>query len=768
MIRFSRSYYLLLFATSVLMGCKKEFSKFYERPESLGPPIYQQLEQKGNFKHLLSAVDKAGYKPILSETGWWTLFAPTDAAFERFYQENNINGDDALSDSLATAIVKYALVYNAYREDQLSNYQTTDNTVIAEGMAFKRKTAYYDGVNQQGDDVHSKTIATNRNVLSRASGNVFTNNSNYKEGDNNNKYIPYFTDKFLATKNLTAADYTSFYPNASAFNGFSVANAQVDPTYKNVEAENGIIHAVDRVITPLNSLDQYINRNSQYSDFAKLLDSLRYYSVNAYVTHQNQVATGSSDSVYVKGYDGRLAFSANNENYQTPGVSSFINTLAQKESWSMMAPTNAALAAYRAKILGKYNNTFFGSTPASILIDFLNSHMWPDALWPSQFSTNPNYLEENASISINNVVDKKVLSNGIFYGVNEANKANVFRTVYGVPYLDPKASMTYNAFKDLGTGIKAYTLQPGVRQTILVMPDNVLAAAGWRYNESSASGSNTAWGYKSASSSSYSHSPIHKENIMAMISTGVLLTPTAELTSFAGEGIVETKNGAYIKYKNGKIQTSGTLDTGVDLNITSSDNSSINGSVYYVDGLLSFTEKNVGDQIEKLATLYPANYSLFLQLLKDGGTDVYNETTKAVTGVKTGTDYKYTFFIPSNAAITQAVKDGVLSGNTSTGVLKKTKDLRAPDFELIRKFVLYHIVNGESIASDGKKTDSYLTLLQADDGSPTLLSVSNDPGDLTVIGYHNSNAKVIEAASNQLGNRSVIHSINNYLDYNKN
>lgn len=767
MIKISNTYYLILFTTLLLFGCKKEFSQFYDRPENLGPPIYQQLEQKGNFKHLLSAIDKAGYKQILSEAGWWTFFAPTDAAFEKFYQENNISGDEALSDSLATAIIKYALVYNAYRDDQLSNYQTSDNLVIAEGMAFKRKTAFYDGVLQKGDEVHSKVIATNRNVSVSLSGNVSTNVSRFADGDNNNKYIPYFTSSFLSSNNLTAADYAAFYPDAPAFTGFSVAGAQVDTENKNLAAENGMIHVIDKVITPIDNIDQYINKNPQYSEFAKLLDSLKYYTANAYLTHQNEVATGNSDSVYVKGYDGRLAFSPNNENYQVPGVTSFIATLAQKESWSMMVPTNTALAQYRSKILAKYNNTFFGNTPSSILIDFLNSHMWGEPLWPSQFTTNINYLEENTTLTLTDAVDKKMLSNGLFYGVNKANEANVFRTVFGVPYLDPNTSLTYNAFRDLSTGIKAYTLQPGVRQTILVMPDAVLDAAGWRYNQSSASGSNTAWGYKSPSSSSYSHSAIHRENILRMFTTGVLMTPTAEITSFAGEGIVETKNGAYIKYKNGKIQTSGTLDTGVDLNITSVDNTSVNGSVYYVDGLLSFTENNVGDQIEKLATLYPDNYGLFFQLLQEGGTDVYTESNKSVTGVKTGIDYKYTFFIPDNAAITQAVKDGLLSGDKTTGVLKKTKDLRAPDFDLIRKFVLYHIVNGESIASDGKKTDSYITLLQSDDGSPTLLSVSNDPGDLTVVGYQNSSAKVIEAVSNQLGNRSVIHSINHYLNYNK-
>jgi len=737
-------------------GCQKNFSDFYDRPAGLGAPIYQQLQERGNFKQLLAAIDKAGYKEILSNTGWWTFFAPTDAAFEKFYVENNINGIEGLSDSMAVAIVKYALVYNSYRDDQLSIYQQAGGGV--DGKAFKRKTAYYDWVQQHGDDRYSKIIATNRNVSSRRSGSSSVNVSNYKDGDNNNKYIPYFTTSFFNSNGLSGEDYQAFFPN-TPFSGFNVAGAKVEE--KNIAAENGTIHIIDQVIPPLKNLEQYIYSKPQYSGFAKLLDSMRYYTANAYVTQKNLIATGSSDSVYVSGYDGRLAFSPNNENYQQPGLTSFFMTEAQSQSWSMMVPDNEALAAYRAKILAKYGNTFFGNTPASILVDFLNSHMWPEALWPSQFKIKDNFLLEETTIELDNAVDKQVLSNGIFYGVNKANEANVFRTVFGVPYLDPEARMTFYGFSDLSTGIKAYVLQPTVRQTVLLTPDNVLEAAGWRYNDANAQ----PWGYKSASSSSYSHNNIYGENMRHIMTTGLLLTPQNEILDFSGEGIVETKNGDYIKYKNGKIQTSGTMDAGTELSITKSDVTSVNGVVHYLDGVLSFTEKNVGQHIENLAAEYPSKYSSFFWFLSNS--NVYNKSTKAISNVLTSLDNKYTILVPDNNAIAQAIKDGLLPGNKTTGALPTSAPTNQEQVDLVRKFILYHIINGETVAADGKKSDNFLTLYQTEDGTGTLVSVLNEPGNMVITDRTLRAAVVSPAESNQLSNRALIHSINNYLNYNK-
>ncbi|RRN76163.1 hypothetical protein EIM50_26085, partial [Pseudoxanthomonas sp. SGD-10] len=237
MNRFYKIYYLL-FLPFIMVSCQKNFSEFYERPEGLGAPIYQQLEAKGNFKHLTSLIDKAGYKQILSETGWWTFFAPTDDAFQRYFQERNISGIEEMSDSSAVSIVKYLLVFNSYREDQLSTFQSGADNSTGAGMAFKRKTAYYDWVDQNGDDVKSKIIATNRNLTATRSGSVYLNVLNYVNGDNNNKYIPYFTRSFFETNNLTEADYKTFFPNSN-YAGFNVVDAEVDVAERNIAAENG-------------------------------------------------------------------------------------------------------------------------------------------------------------------------------------------------------------------------------------------------------------------------------------------------------------------------------------------------------------------------------------------------------------------------------------------------------------------------------------------------------------------------------------------------
>jgi len=290
----------------------------------------------------------------------------------------------------------------------------------------------------------------------------------------------------------------------------------------------------------------------------------------------------------------------------------------------------------------------------------------------------------------------------------------------------------------------------------------VLTAAGWRYNEGSITSSTTAWGYKAPTSSSYSHSTINRDIILRYIKTGVL---PGELTSLAGEGIVEALNGEYIKYKNGKIQTSGTVDSGVDIDVVKGPTSAYNGSAFFLSGLLAYTEKNVGEHLEKLATKYPSSYASFFWFVSNS--NLYNKTTKAINGVNVGADNNYTMLCPDNAAIAQAIKDGLLPGNKTTGALPTAAPTSEPDKDLLRKFILYHIINGTSVAADGKKSDSFITLLQTEAGDNTLVNVLNDVSQMRITDNKGRQATVSVAVSNQLSNRTLIHSINSYLNYNK-
>src|ERR1700743_2905695 len=68
------SCFLILMA-GLNTGCRKAaLDKFYNPPSNLSQPIYQQLAARGNFKSLLALVDKAGYKTILGDAGYWTFF----------------------------------------------------------------------------------------------------------------------------------------------------------------------------------------------------------------------------------------------------------------------------------------------------------------------------------------------------------------------------------------------------------------------------------------------------------------------------------------------------------------------------------------------------------------------------------------------------------------------------------------------------------------------------------------------------------------------
>jgi uncharacterized surface protein with fasciclin (FAS1) repeats len=173
-------YYLFVLPLLALFAsCSQELDPYYARPEGLQDPIYQQLEARGNFKSLTALIGKAGYKDILSKSGYWTMMAPNDEAFTKFFQEKGFTDASKVDSITAAKIVRYALIYNAFRTEQLSDYQSGAGWVV--DNAFRRRTAYYDGYqNETINGVPMVVVGVNRN------------NGIYYPADNNNKYISYF------------------------------------------------------------------------------------------------------------------------------------------------------------------------------------------------------------------------------------------------------------------------------------------------------------------------------------------------------------------------------------------------------------------------------------------------------------------------------------------------------------------------------------------------------------------------------------------------
>jgi uncharacterized surface protein with fasciclin (FAS1) repeats len=723
----------------LLAGCrKKAFDEYYGRPTSLEPPIYQQLEAKGNFKHLLAAIDKAGYKSILGAAGYWTFFAPHDSAFQVYFKERNINGIDQLDSNACQQIVTYCLVYNAFKKERIGDYQATTGWVV--NQAFRRRTANYTGVYNTTDTSGKpiKAIAANRN-------------SNFIEADNNNKHLPYFVDNFMKAKDLTAADYNYFYPN-TAYTGFNVADAVV--TQQDIPAENGVIHVVNKVISVLPSIDQYLASKPEYSLFKGIFDKfLIQYVLNNSVTTRYRNQTGQSDQVFTKLYNSLLAFSPNNENFLKAQDND-----AQNNCWSVFAPTNDVLEPYIKTVLLEHYDKL-ESMPRTIIYDFVNAHLWQSAVWPSKFQTTLNFVNEEARFNpATDISDKKVLSNGIFYGTKKVQDANVFSSVYGKAYLDPKYSMMITL---LNLELKGQVSSIHRKYTMFMVSNQMFNDAGYTVDLTVSNDINDQWRYtpKPGSTIPASTGSSTRARLQRIINQHVV--PLTVIDDLSGEGMLQTYGGEYISYKNNTVFAAGNVDSNNVATILDTKTAK-NGRVYYATRLMEYSEALPGVHIEKLGTPASSQYNFFWQYLKGSG--LWNNTTKEILGVANGTFY--TLFVPNNAAIQKAVDDGLLPGTgTAPGKTPVFAPTSPADQQLVTRFIQFHFLNKRCIGTDGGDGGAIETLYKTDEGDPTTIFVNNGPSSIVLTDVNSRTATVVSPRSSYLSNRCIIHLVNNYLQY---
>jgi uncharacterized surface protein with fasciclin (FAS1) repeats len=732
-----RTFFLVALTSVVMVGCRKEkFDEYYGRPDNLAAPIYQQLEAKGNFTIFVKLIEKASYKDILGKAGYWTLFAPNDAAFQIFFQENSIANVDAVSKELAEKIVRYALVFNAFNTTRIADYQS--NLGWVPNQAFKRRTAYYDGFYKQTvNGVERVVFASNRNN-SNAAGTPY-----YVDGDNNNKYVTYFHEKYVTGKALTAADYNYFYPN-EPYTGFNFISGSVKTA--DIIAENGIIHEVTKVSLPLPSIDQYLQGKPQYSLFKSILDKyLVTYQVNTLATRKYQILTGSSDPVYIKVYNAGLAFSPNNENYlkQTDND-------GQADGYSLFVPTNDVLQSFiNTKILEFYPS--LDALPQYILVDIINSHMWQNTVWPSKFASVLNLLQEPARFNAGtNVTDKQILSNGLFYGTNKVQESNTFYSVYSRPYLNPAYTLMTRA---LNEEYRRIINNIGIRFTLFMMSDQLLRTKGFDYD-----GIRAEWVYTSPATGVRVAGALARIRIQRILYNSIVYTPNNELNNLSGTGFIRSGDrdvpGEYIKWNNNKMVAAGNDDAGTVVNVSRFEDTS-NGRVYYTDNLLEYSERGIGLKLAALASPVGSEFKRFFDYLNNS--PLYNRTTGVINGVALGTSY--TLLVPNNASIAAAITAGLLPASITPTA--------SVDIERVNAFIRFHILAKNTIAPDGNQDiSSTETLYKNSNDEVVNARIINVVNNLSFTGQSNTRtARVINAFSNNLADRTLIHLVDNYLDY---
>lgn len=734
-------YILYLPLIFLLANCsKEEFDKYYARPDYLEPPIFQQLEAQGNFNTLTTLIEKAGYKDILSKSGYWTMLAPNDDAFDTFFQEQGISNVASVDSIMASKIVRYALIYNAFRTERLSDYQS--RTGWEEDNAFRRRTAYYDGF-------QTKTVNGNQIIVTGSNRNNAPSGDYYIPGDNNNKYITYFVEEYMDAFGLNASDYNYFFPNTT-YTGFNILGAQTIKA--DIIAENGIIHEVNKVSLPPINIDQKLEESPNYSLFRELLETnLVNYVLDQDATTSYQNFTRKTDKAYVKVYDPALSFSPNNENYIKESDND-----GQNDAYTIFAPENGVLQQFIDNVLLK-NYPSLDKLPKYVFEDFFNAHMVRNAVWPSLIAGYSNALDEDIRFNINtDITEAKVLSNGFFYGTNKVQESNLFYTVYTSAYLDPEFTLATRLYND-GSGFREIISNISGRYTLFLPNDTVLRGLGYDYNIN-----RSEWVYTSPATGNTVAGTLARSSLLRVLYNGIVPTPNNELNNLSGSGIIRSGDfdlaGEYIKWGNNQVWAAGNEALGNKVNILGFEDQR-NGRTYYIDKLLQFSEEPQGNDLYNLAFI-DTQFQYFVRLML--GSTIFDSTARTILGVELGTSY--TFVIPNRAAIEQAVRDGVLPGNTTTGAPNFAPSTQI-DKDKVDNFIKYHILATRTASDDGLINGLTETLLKSSLGEKTYVNIFSAPGDLSFIDSANRISNYIKNSSNNLADRTLIHLVDNYLLY---
>jgi uncharacterized surface protein with fasciclin (FAS1) repeats len=784
------------------IGCTDK-DEYFQRPEWLEAPIYSVLQEKGNFTNYLKCVDRTLFAYTLKGGGYYTVFAPDDAAFESFLNGKTV---DQLSDSVVKRIVAYSIVYNNYTFDRLTDVLSAGWDTLT---SIKKKTAFYDPIRRE--TVSGKTIWV-------------YDISSYVIGDFNYKYVPFYLSRVFESNRSAAeaaSDYGLFY--SSPYTGSNIQSATI--TQKDIVCENGVVHVINQVIEPLPTLEKLLD-NPEYSEFKSLINKAGTTGEPYFITYQyNKSATEfyqkampdkNIDEVYLKYYSG-LAVNLNGESYGT-GIKQ-----AEQGGSTVFAPSNVAIQKFYNEKLKDYYPDGIQTVSKDILGYFINAQMTNDLVWPGDYKGSMNSYGEflngkgnrGEAFNKNNYKDIKPASNGFFFGSDNYIKSRYFESVFSEILLNPSNRLLNTAFTEyfantlkeelMKCELNGYTQE---NYTVLLPSDSLLTAEGFSWIWLSAS---NKYGFAHSLSGSSlgnfdvntriqrlirSHIFKRLKNEQVNCALTAFTTDPAFSSAYAGYSYAVNEYGDMVRYYTTntgeqRIQMLGNYDEN-DWVVAKPYKSFMNGQVFKINKMLQYSRRNVypnvaeGYKTQDLityilkmteATQNPnvATFKNYLiQCLKG---DESNE----LAGLSA--DMVLTVFMPTNTAMAKAQANGDVPSYTLVSSGDVPARLKAT------KFVLHHILKGKVFVDDGLSyimpnnevitEETWPTVLK-DVVDNTYLSVRKDAEGKLLVSTKSVNsdkklsnvvktAKVVRGVkrSNFFASKAVLHEIDDYMVYSK-
>lgn len=729
----------LLFSLVIfgLSGCN-DHQERYEDPPWLGGSTIETLEERGNYTIFLELMDRADYTdPITKQL--FTVFVADDAAFQEYFSSVGISSVDDLTDEEARQLFTLHVLRNPRSRFYLIyEYAWSElQTPKAEyASLFHRKETPSTSIPYKETVKYSPVSDVGKERL------IYTGNKN----------IPLFSQEFFYDYGGAAdgSDYTFMYPGSTwekgypeGMEGLNWHNAQVIPNPKlpdelEVRTSSGFIYFLDRPVSPMPSIEEYMIANQdKYGLYYDLLQRFANYT--------GQKIDEDRNVLYRKTYD--LVYDLAEER-----ASSTNTAVPPQNMWAAFLPQDALLQDYLDNTVFKYYSAI-DSIPRVTLYYIVQTQLSRELVLKSKLAKGYfNAFGDATDLKPDDLNSGYMCSNGVVYDTKKVLEPNVFVTVPGILFFDKDYS-TLLSIMNQGNMLTALS-NPDSDVTLFATNNEDLEEYGIRYNETSdvvefRGPIDGVWNtMKNSDLVLFAQDQIHQ---------GVL-------EDLDGDGqFALMASGNHIYYENNMVGAGENKIYDRMANIESVDVNEYNGLLVKVDkpiqSRLVMGQRLTCPPQTPDCFLADPEFSQFADLLVDTRLldNRYRDpvTKEFIPRLKflAAADY-WTGFIPDNDAMAQAYAEGLVPEDTDS----------------LKNFLQYHFVIDQVIFDDGKDEGVFNTNYSYIDTTQNLtvrevLYVSNEPGNLVITDVTGQEVPVLHDEANLLTRQGTMHKISSVLKF---
>lgn len=777
----------MLVSVMLCVSCREDYFYDEQEPEWLGESIYDFLVEEGKYSNFVRLIEDLNYKDVLQRTGSKTLFVVDDATFEVFLSNNEwgVSSYQELSKMQKEQLLYSSMLDNVYFSEMLG-----DAPGPQKGMTIRRnsslrvahkldKLAKSDFPNTFYWDLVKKDALGDSIILLQ---------------DNTPAPMVTFAYSYMINNSLLGSDFTfvTNQPDGYVFDNTHVFVNGARIVEANKKCKNGVVHRLDKMVTPLTNMAETICTNDSTQVFASLLNrfSAPYHSESGTMEY------GNGTDVYVKKYFTTRGhtqgldnfYAGTNVQFMTTPTDSAVgvglkfdpgwNTLTasdikpmNEDMTAMFVPTNESLTKFLHEGSGKFLYDRYGSwegIPDHVVADLLNNHMKSSfvSTVPSKFDQVKNDAQIDMGVKVDNIVKPVLCCNGVVY-ITDSVYAPVSYVAVTAPTL-VNDNMNIIRWATEKYGFLAYLHSMDSYYSFILPVDEAFT----RYLDpiSVAKGEPEYWSFKyddehkSVEVIVTDESGKEKETLQAWANSEQALMIQNRLEDLIDQHIIVddfdlSANGKYYYQTKGKGTVKVMPNAGDGLNIyggyqleqgipvpvpQAKINPAGNGKSYIVSSLTQTPMKSVYSAMGEQAASEDAPYYQFYKLMTESNTFVTDDTYAMSDDrtVDVFNTYHYTIYVPSNDSVLAAIKHGLPTIEQANEFVKENNLTSAQKEEyldsiraILHDFVCYHIHdNSVYIGGTEVKDAEYQTgTMNMDERVFRRVTVSADKSSLTVV-----------------------------------